>query len=112
VTVNGQTSNQAGLALNITPVNDLPVTGNTTISAVSGRANVLNLLATSSDPDGAADLANASIVTWPAQLGPQPIPVNGVITYTPTATGNFAITFKAVDKAGALSANNGRRRPR
>ncbi|GAB3764739.1 IPT/TIG domain-containing protein [Ramlibacter monticola] len=107
VSVNGRPSNQASLALNITPVNDLPVAGNTTISAVNGRANVLNLLATSSDPDGAADLANASIVTWPAQLGPQPIPVNGVITYTPTATGNFAITFKAVDKAGALSANNG-----
>ena len=107
VTVSGQTSNQSNLALNITPVNDLPVAGNVTIGAVNGKANVLNLLTNATDPDGVADLANASIVTWPAQLGPQPVPVNGVITYTPTATGNFAITFKAVDKAGALSANNG-----
>jgi hypothetical protein len=105
VTVNGRVSNQATLALTITPVNDLPVAGNTTIGAVNGKANVLNLLQASSDPDGAADLADASIVTWPAQLGPKPIPVAGVITYTPTATGNFAIGFRAVDKAGALSAN-------
>jgi len=105
VTVNGRVSNQAQLVLNIAPVNDVPLAGNTTIGAVNGRANVLNLLRNSSDPDGAADLANASIVTWPAQLGPKPTPVNGVVTYTPTATGNFAITFRAVDQAGTLSAN-------
>ncbi|MEJ8835388.1 Ig-like domain-containing protein [Ramlibacter sp. AN1133] len=105
VTVNGRVSNQGQLAINITPVNDLPVAGNTTIGAVVGKANVLNLLQASSDPDGAADLANAQITTWPAQLGAQPVPVNGVITYTPTSTGNFAINFRAVDKAGALSAN-------
>jgi hypothetical protein len=103
--VNGRASNQATLALTINPVNDLPVAGNTTISAVVGKANVLNLLAASTDPDGAADLANAQITTWPVQLGPQPTPVAGVITYTPTSTGNFAIGFKAVDKSGAQSAN-------
>ena len=65
----------------------------------------MNLISASTDPDGNADVKNASIVTWPAQLGPQPVPVNGVITFTPTATGNFTVTFQAIDAAGALSAN-------
>jgi hypothetical protein len=105
VSVNGQVSNQGQLAINITPVNDLPVAGNITVNAVNARANVVNLLSGSSDPDGAADLANAQIVSWPAQLGPQPVPTSGSVTFTPTATGNFPITFRAVDQAGALSAN-------
>jgi hypothetical protein len=107
VTVNGQTSNQAALAINVTPVNDLPVAANVTIGAVNARANTLNLISKSTDPDGNADVTNASIVTWPAQLGARPTPVNGVVSFTPTSTGNFPVTFRAVDASGALSANTG-----
>jgi hypothetical protein len=105
VTVNGRVSNEASLAINVAPVNDLPVAANTTTSAVINRANVLNLIANATDPDGSADVRDATLVTWPAQLGARPTPVNGVVSYTPTATGNFAITFRVKDAAGALSAN-------
>ena len=105
VTVNGQVSNQAQLAINVVPVNDLPVAVAVTEGAVNARSNLMNLIAKSTDPDGVADVKNAAIVTWPAQLGPQPVPVNGVVSFTPTNTGNFPVTFRAVDAAGAQSAN-------
>jgi hypothetical protein len=105
VTVGSQVSNQALLAINITPVNDLPVAGNITTGAVLNKSNIANLLATSTDPDGNADVKNATILTWPAQLGPKPTPVNGGITFTPTGTGNFSITYQVSDAAGATSAN-------
>jgi hypothetical protein len=105
VTVNAQVSNQALLAINITPVNDLPVAGNFTVGAVVGKTNIANLIASATDPDGNADVKDAVILTWPAQLGPQPAVVNGGISYAPTATGNFSYTFRVKDAAGALSAN-------
>ncbi|HEY6853884.1 MAG TPA: Ig-like domain-containing protein, partial [Gemmatimonadales bacterium] len=103
VTVNGFVSNVAYITINILPINDIPVAVNDTASAVAARANSVNVLANDTDIDGIADLANAQIVTWPAQLGAQPVPVAGVVTFTPTTTGTFAFTYKAVDKAGALS---------
>jgi hypothetical protein len=106
VSVNGGAASSAAVAtITVTPVNDLPVAGDITINAVQNAAMTLNLLATSTDPDGAADLKNVVITAWPPQLGPQPVPVKGVISFTPAATGNFAIGFRAVDAAGAQSAN-------
>lgn len=105
VTVDGQASNQAALNINVSPVNDLPVAGNTTVGAVVSRANQYNLISTSTDPDGNADVKDAVILTWPVQLGAKPVPVNGVISYTPTSTGNFSVTYQAKDASGALSAN-------
>jgi hypothetical protein len=63
----------------------------------------LNLLANDLDPDGAADLANAVLLSWPAGLGPRPTPNAGVINFTPNAGGTFTFTYNAVDKANALS---------
>ena len=103
VTVNGLVSNIAYITINIAPINDIPVAVNDVASAVLGIANSVNVLANDTDIDGLADLANAQIVTWPAQLGAQPVPVAGVVTFTPTATGTFPFTYKAVDKAGAVS---------
>jgi len=105
VTVNGATSNIAFVTVNITPVNDLPVAVNDSFGAVVGKSNKANVIANDTDPDGNTDVANAQIVTWPAQLGPQPVPAGGVVTYTPTSTGTFSFTYKAVDKAGVASAN-------
>jgi VCBS repeat-containing protein len=105
VTVDGQASNQAVVAITITPVNDTPVAANQTIGAVTGRAETMNLLAGATDPDGPADVKDAVLTTWPAQLGVQPTPVNGVISFTPAATGNFTFNFSVKDSAGVLSAN-------
>ena len=105
VTVNGLVSNVAYITINIAPINDIPVAVNDTATAVVAKANTINVLANDTDIDGIADLANAQIVTWPAQLGAQPVPVAGVITYTPTTTGTFSFTYNAVDKANAVSAN-------
>ncbi|HEY6853883.1 MAG TPA: cadherin-like domain-containing protein [Gemmatimonadales bacterium] len=103
VTVNGAVSNAANIAINITPVNDIPTAVNDVTDSVVARVNRVNVLANDTDPDGAADLASAQIVTWPVQLGAQPVPNGGVISFTPTSTGTFSFTYNALDKAGAVS---------
>ncbi|HET9653516.1 MAG TPA: cadherin-like domain-containing protein, partial [Usitatibacter sp.] len=103
VTYLGAVSNQASVNITITPVNDIPTAVNDNPGAVVARLNSFNVLANDTDPDGAADLANAQIVTWPAQLGPQPVPTNGVVNFTPTSTGTFSFTYNAVDFSGAVS---------
>lgn len=105
VSVDGQLSNQAVAVITITPVNDLPVAGNTTQGAVVAKTNIMNLISTSTDPDGNADVKEAVITSWPPQLGAQPVPASGVISFVPTATGNFTIGYQVRDTAGALSAN-------
>jgi hypothetical protein len=107
VSVDGNASNQAALAINITPVNDAPVAVNDLIDAVAGRVNGFNLIAKATDPDGNTDVKNAVIATWPAGLGPQPVPVNGVISYTPPAAsvGPFTFTYRAKDASNLLSVN-------
>jgi hypothetical protein len=107
VTVDGNVSNQAVVSINITPVNDNPVAGTVTIGAVAGKLNVMNLLTNATDPDGAGDVTNAVITSWPAELGVQPTPVNGVISFTPSVTGNRTIGFTVTDAAGATSGNIG-----
>ena len=105
VAVNGKVSNQAQATIVINPVNDPPVAGNTQVGAVVGKQNLVNLLATSTDPDGNLDVRDAVILTWPAQLGPKPNPLNGVINYAPTAAGGFSFTYQVKDASGTLSAN-------
>jgi hypothetical protein len=105
VSVNGQASNQAQATINITPVNDVPVAGNTTVGGVVGKQNLINLIGTSTDPDGNGDIKDAVILTWPAQLGAQPTPLNGVLSYTPTASGTYTFNYQVKDIAGAVSAN-------
>jgi Big-like domain-containing protein len=105
VMLNGAFSNTATILINITPVNDPPVAVDDTIGGRVGLANSFNVIANDTDVDGATDLANAQIVSWPTQLGPQPVPTNGVVNFTPAATGTYTFTYKAVDKSGATSAN-------
>jgi hypothetical protein len=110
VTVNGQASNVAYITLAISPVPDPPVAANDTAAAIRGISNSLNVLANDTDPDGAADLSNpgakAVIVTWPAALGPRPVPTSGVVTFTPptsTAAGTYTFTYNAMDAGGLTS---------
>lgn len=104
VTVDGKTSAAAYISIAVTAVNDLPVAANDALDAVMGFANSANPMANDSDVDGATDLANIQILTWPAELGPQPVPANGVVSFTPSAAGTFAFTYNVVDAAGAASA--------
>jgi hypothetical protein len=105
VTVAGVVSNIGVITVNITPVNDIPVAVADAFTAIVSKSNVANVIANDTDPDGVADIVNAQIVTWPTQLGVKPTPVNGVVTFTPTSTGNFTFTYRAVDSTGTLSAN-------
>ena len=105
VTVGGTVSNTATITINITPINDPPVAVNDSFGAIVSRVNNANVIANDTDPDGVADIVNAQIVTWPTQLGARPTPTNGIVTYTPTSTGNFTFTYRTVDSTGALSAN-------
>jgi hypothetical protein len=106
VSVNGGAASDPAVAnITVTAVNDPPVAAPVTINAVQGSPMTLNLIANATDPDGATDVKNAVITSWPVQLGTQPVPANGVITFTPTTTGNFAIGFAVVDAAGAQSAS-------
>lgn len=109
VTVDGTASNQAVVAVTITPVNDVPVAGTQSVGAVNAKVNVLNLLTGSTDLDGNSDVKEAVITSWPAQLGPQPVPSLGVISYTPksAASGPFTINYQVRDAAGAVSSNTG-----
>lgn len=110
VTVGTVVSNQAAITINITPVNDAPVAVNDSIDAVAARQVSFSLIAKATDPDGNADVKNALIVpaSWPASLGPLPIPLNGVISFTPLANNAaFSTTFsyQVVDAGGLSSAN-------
>ncbi|HEY0823506.1 MAG TPA: Ig-like domain-containing protein, partial [Ramlibacter sp.] len=104
VSVDGQPSNQAIAAVNITPVNDLPVAGNVSAGAAVGVNNTLNLISASTDPDGNTDVRDAVIESWPAGLGTQPAPSNGTVSFLPASGGTYSITFRVKDAAGAVSA--------
>jgi hypothetical protein len=106
VSVNGgAASDPATVNVTITAVNDAPVAAPVTVNAVQDIATSVNLLANSTDPDGSTDVKNAVITLWPTQLGPQPVPVNGVISFTPASSGTFPIGFNVVDAAGVQSQN-------
>lgn len=105
VAVDGRVSNPAAVSINVTPVNDAPVAVNDTTSAVVARSNSFNLIAKATDPDGNTDVRNAVITGWPAGLGAQPVPINGVISFTPSSTGNFNFTYQVRDAGSLLSDN-------
>jgi hypothetical protein len=103
----GPASDPATANITVTPVNDAPVAGNTTVNAVQNVAMTVNLIASATDPDGLTDVKNAVITSWPPELGPQPIPVNGTVSVSIPTQGNFSFGYKVVDAAGAQSANDG-----
>jgi hypothetical protein len=105
VAVDGQISNQAVAAISIRAVNDNPVAANQTINGVVARNNLMNLLQGATDPDGAGDLVDAVLTTWPAELGPQPTPAAGRITFAPSALGNYTFNYQVKDATGLLSNN-------
>lgn len=98
----GVDSNVATVTVSVINVNDAPVAvANATTTVLSVPA-VISLLGNDTDADGQVDLAGVQIVQPPAQ-GTLTTGQNGVVTYTPAATGQFTFTYQAVDAAGALS---------
>jgi cadherin-like protein len=117
ITATGAVSAEGYLHITITPVNDAPTANNDTGGAPNNKPVTLNVLANDTDPDGAADLAAAVIVTVPTPAGATltcnggaaatvgTVCPGGLITFTPTAVNTYSFTYKAQDQAGALSAN-------
>ncbi|HET8746157.1 MAG TPA: Ig-like domain-containing protein, partial [Ramlibacter sp.] len=103
----GPASDPATVNITVTPVNDAPVAGSTTIQAVQNVTMSMNLIANATDPDGVSDVKTAVITSWPVELGPQPVPVNGSITIAPSLIGNYTFGYKVVDAAGVQSENDG-----
>ena len=95
------------VAINITPVNDMPVAGNVTAARCVGKANMLNLLADATDPDGNSDVKErrdhqlAGAARPAADAGQRRDQLHA------DRTGNFNITFQVKDAAGALSPQHG-----
>jgi len=109
VAVGTQVSNTATVTLNITPVNDPPAAVNDNANAVRNWARNVKVLANDTDPDGAADLASAVLVTGPAAgttVSGVTCGAGGVCSFTPSATAStISFTYRTVDSAGAQSAN-------
>jgi Bacterial Ig domain len=108
VTIGTTVSNVGNVSVTITPVNDPPAAIGDVSGALRGFPNSVNVLANDTDPDGAADLASAVIVTGNANLGitAGTIFAGGVVTFTPPATavaGVYTFTYNAVDRSGAQS---------
>lgn len=109
VTVGTAVSNSASVTVTITHVNQAPTANNDTIGALRGLSISFNVLSNDSDPDGAADLSKAVIVTGNAALGivAGTVYPGGVITFTPPANlaaGPYQFTYNAVDVGGLQSA--------
>ena len=107
VTSGALVSSPATVSFNITPVNDLPVAVNDNGSVAVNTPYAINVLANDTDPDGAADLAGAVIVTPPTAGASITSVVGGTVNFLATAQGTYSFTYKAQDQAGALSANTG-----
>jgi hypothetical protein len=100
------TSNLANVAITITPVNDAPVAVNDTGGAVVNKAITISVLANDTDPDGAADIVAVANLTQP--VGPigaiaSTAVVGAAVTFTANTAGTYTFTYRAQDKAGALS---------
>ena len=64
------------------------------LTGVSTLQPKTSIVAVDTDPDGATDVVGVVITSWPAAgLGTKPTPVGGVVTFTPTATGNQTATL-------------------
>lgn len=103
VTVGTQISNGATVSLNVTPVNDAPTAVNDSASAVLNLPVQVAVTSNDTDPDGAADIVAAVIVTPPAAGAT--VTVSGkVVTFTATLPGTYTFTYQAQD-AGGLRSN-------
>nr|WP_246264510.1 cadherin-like domain-containing protein [Aromatoleum toluvorans] len=107
VTAGAQVSNTGTVTLNITPVNDLPVAGNNSASALVNVPVTIDVLANDTDPDGFADIVAVAALTPPTPAGATVSLAGRLVTLSATAGGTYSFTYKPQDAAGAVSANTG-----
>jgi hypothetical protein len=106
VTVGTLVSAPTTVSLNITPVNDLPVAVNDTVSVPVNTPIAINVLANDTDPDGVADLANAVQISASTPVGATITGgVGGVVNFIAAAQGTYRFTYKAQDKSLGISLN-------
>ncbi len=96
----GTTSPVTFVQITINNVNDAPVAVNDTAQGVANLGISVNLLANDSDPDGAADLVGANILTVSPAVAFTL--VGGTLSFT-AAAGTYTFTYQAKDVLGALS---------
>jgi len=98
-------SNIGNVAITVSAVNDAPTAVNDGPFTVNSGAAVAlpSLIANDLDVDGASDIVGVSIVTQPA--GATVSAAGGVVTFKAAAAGSYTFTYRAIDSAGALSAN-------
>jgi subtilisin family serine protease len=109
----GMTSgNAAVVSLTVTAAaNKAPVAGNDAFTApvraklLGYAAQVFNILANDSDPDGSINAATVSIASAPNQGGSVTVNGNGTVSYVPKFkfTGTETFTYKVKDNSGAVS---------
>jgi hypothetical protein len=104
VSVGALVSNTASVSISITAVNDATTAVNDgPFTARAGIASVLpNVLDNDIDADGRTDLVDAVelVATGGATVTGG---AGGVVTFTAPAPGNYAFTYRALDRAGNLS---------
>src|SRR4051812_33223152 len=107
VAVGTTASNIANVTINITAVNDAPTAVNDGPFTVNtGVATALpSLIQNDLDADGAADIVGVAIVSQPAGATAT-AGAGGVVTFNAAAAGTYTFTYRAVDSAGAQSANS------
>src|SRR4051812_21295789 len=108
VTAGTAVTNIANVALNITPVNDIPVAvDDANLNVNIGVPTVLpSLIANDTDVDGNTTIVGITQVTPSVPAGAT-IAVDAAsnVTFTAATEGTYTFTYHAVDNAGAISAN-------
>jgi gliding motility-associated-like protein len=103
--VSGGTSNIATVTIDITSVNDAPVTSDDNTLTLQNTAVPIAVLANDSDVDNALDVASIIITQIPAHGSVSVNNTTGVVTYTPTLDylGTDAFSYTVNDISGATS---------
>jgi VCBS repeat-containing protein len=100
----GNTSNEGIVSLTITPVNDLPVAVNDTVTVNEGASASLNVTTNDVDAEGQLNRNSIVILTQPAN-GTVAIGANGNVTYTHggSETTSDSFTYTIADALSGVS---------
>ncbi len=101
----GSTTNIASVSITISPVNDVPLAVNDTVSVSKNTVIAIDVAANDSDVDGTLVLSSVSVVTQPVNGTANVNPSTGIVTYTPTPfyIGSDSLTYTIDDNLGGTS---------
>ena len=103
--VSGGTSNAATVTIDVTPVNDAPVSVADNANTIQNIAVPITVLANDSDIDNTLDVASVVITQNPANGTVSVNTTTGVVTYTPALDflGTDSFSYTVDDISGAMS---------